>query len=89
MSAPKVRLDAYGQPRPALSEARTQVLRDTAINQRRRRLIALILEEQHQELLRRKVYADVTVRYGIKDGTIQSGIELVITRMILDDAEES
>lgn len=88
MAIPKVRLDAYGQPLPPLSDTRTQVLRDIPTNQRRRRLLALILEEQHQELLRRGIYADVTVHYSIKDGVIKQAMQLVITRTILDDGEE-
>lgn len=88
MSAPKVRLDDYGQPRPALSEARTQVLRDTPVNHRRRRLIALVLEDQHHELLRRGIYAEVAVHYAVKDGVIKPGIQLVITRTILDEGDD-
>lgn len=88
MPTPAFRRDSYGRPLPSLTEAHREVLLDRPSNiEQRKRLLAL-LEEQHHQLLRRDVSAEVTVTFKIVEGIIQADIYVGAVRHYRFQREE-
>jgi hypothetical protein len=78
--AARQRLDGYGAPLPALSDARQQSLRTSATNQRQRLRIGALLEQEYDALLCRGSFAEVTVTFRIHDGSLQAEVDVSVTR---------
>lgn len=83
MAVPKVRYDAYGRPLPQLSEASRERLHERPFNRQQQRNLVLLLEELHEELLRRGTYADVTLQFSVKDGVLTEEVRLGVVRRVV------
>jgi hypothetical protein len=74
------RLDGYGAPLPALTDARQQSLRTSATNQGQQQRLWALLDEVYATLLHRGTYAQVTLTLYVEDGTLQREITLTTTQ---------
>lgn len=79
MAAQRLRLDGYGKPLPSLTDARQQSLRQTATNQRQQSWLWALLEEQYDALLCRGSFADVTLTFRVRDGSLSGEVDLSVT----------
>ena len=80
MASARQRLDGYGKPLPALTDARQQALHHTAINQRQQAWLWALLEQQYEALLCRGSFAEVTLTFRVEDGTLSGEVDVRITR---------
>lgn len=76
MSLPQPRYDAYGKPLQPLVDARQEVMSERPHNIKMRAFIGSQLETKYRELLRRGIYAKVTVAFVVKDGMIRQEIQV-------------
>jgi len=74
------RLDGYGAPLPALTDARQQSLRTSATNQEQLAWLWTLLEEEYAAILCRGAFADVTLTFHVKDGSVQGEVDVSVTR---------
>jgi hypothetical protein len=72
--------DAYGRPLPEVTDAYREVLSTRPVNIRHRRRITAMLEDLYGALLRRDIHAEVTVRFKVESGMIQTEIETEVIR---------
>jgi hypothetical protein len=72
--------DAYGRPLPTLTDADRAVLKARPFNVLQRRRIAAVLEDLYDALLRREIYAEVTVTFTIQSGIIQAEVSTGVSR---------
>jgi len=72
--------DAYGRPLPELTDAHRAVLKARPFNVLQRRRIAAVLEDLYDALLRRDIYADVTVSFKVQSGIIQAEVSTGVSR---------
>jgi hypothetical protein len=80
MPLPQARRDGYGRPLPELADARQEVLKDSPHNQELRRMILALLEEHYHALLRRGIFADVALKFLVRDGRIQPDMDMTVTK---------
>lgn len=78
--AQPVRHDGYGRPLPELADARQEVLLERPSNRAQRKLLQQLLENQAALLLRRGIYAEVSVRFVVSDGVIQSPVDVIVNQ---------
>jgi hypothetical protein len=78
--AARQRLDGYGAPLPALTDARQQSLRTSATNQGHLAWLWTLLEEHYEALLCRGSFADVTLTFRVEDGSVQGEVDVTVTR---------
>lgn len=88
MTHPSRRYDGYARPLPDLTDASRQSLYERRLNVQARGTILAQLEEQYAALLRRGVYAELTLTVGIKDGVIMEEIRLGVSHTIRCEREE-
>jgi hypothetical protein len=80
MAVPQARRDGYGRPLPELTDAAREPLGHLAQNQDVRKEILSLLEEKLHVLLRRGVFAEVTMTARILDGCLQMDLDVAVTQ---------
>ena len=88
MAQPQKRYDGYGRPLPPLTDAREESLYEQSLNQQTRKMIAAQLETHYRALLRRGVYADVTLTLGIKNGVIMEEVRVSVGHTVRCERED-
>jgi hypothetical protein len=68
------RVDDYGYPRPEVTDARKELIKDKPQNQEQRDLMRRLLESVYQSVLRRGWYGTVTIEFQVEDGLIQQDV---------------
>jgi hypothetical protein len=80
MASARQRLDGYGRPLPTLADAREQRLRQSPTNQRQQAWLWALLEEQYDALLCRGSFADVTLTFRVRDGSLSGEVDVSVVR---------
>jgi hypothetical protein len=70
MATPKPRFDAYAYPIQPLVDATYELYYERVFNAQQRQLIYEELDALYHLLLRRGVFAEVTLEFQVKEGTI-------------------
>jgi hypothetical protein len=77
MPGPRRRFDAYGRPLPRLVQDEPRDLHGTSSNRQQQQLIERLLQEEYDALLVHGIYAEVTLTFVIKDGSIATDVYVV------------
>jgi len=80
--------DAYGRVLPELTDAERAVLKSRPANVLQRRRIHAVLEDLYDALLRRDIYAEVSVTFRVMGGVIQGEVSTGVVRQFRWNAEE-
>jgi hypothetical protein len=82
------RQDRYGAPRPELTDAQRQPRQDEPANVLQRRHIRAVLDRLYSDLLRRDIYATVSIEFEIVRGVIQSDLFVQTVRQYRTEGDE-
>jgi hypothetical protein len=81
--------DGYGRPLPHLVEASPRDLRVTPMNRQLQRYIERLLQEEYDALLVHGIYAEVTLTFTVKDGSLGMDVDVVRRRQRRRSEEEA
>jgi hypothetical protein len=88
MAAPRRHHDAYGRPLPTLVEREQRSGHRTRLNAQQQQLIAVLLQGEYDELLFPGTYAEVTLMFDVRNGTIVPDVYLTRRQQHRPEGEE-
>ncbi len=74
MAAPRRRYDGYGRPLPILTDAAHQSRLESELNRAQRAFILRLLEDEFAAMLVAGTYAEVTLTFVVKDGSLMRDV---------------
>lgn len=77
MDQRRPRRDGYGRPLPHLIEPQPRDLHDTPVNRQQQALIERLLQEEYAALLTHGIYAEVTLTFTVRDGSIETNVYII------------